>query len=148
INALLEESITYIKANAEAKSININFTGEENIIINLDRNMILTAIRNLLSNAVKFTPAGGSVYCTTKIHNNHECILEIKDTGIGMDNEIKRNLFVVSSDKSRNGTGNEQGSGLGLLICKEFVHKHNGRVEVESEKDKGSTFRIILPLIG
>lgn len=147
INVLLQESITYIKANAEAKSININFTGEENIIINLDRNMILTAIRNVFSNAVKFTPLGGDVFCTTKILAE-ECIIEIKDTGIGMDNEVKKTLFQVSSNKSRKGTANEQGSGLGLLICKEFVHKHNGRVEVESEKDKGSTFRIILPLIG
>jgi signal transduction histidine kinase len=147
INTILQESIDFIKNNAQAKSINIHFNAEENITVNLDRNMMLTAIRNVLSNAVKFTPLGGDVYCTTKILAD-ECVIEIKDTGIGMDNEIKKTLFQVSSNKSRTGTANEQGSGLGLLICKEFVHKHNGRIEVESEKDKGSTFRIILPLIG
>ena len=124
----------------------ISFTSQcgDDCNIIADKNMIETVIRNLLSNALKFTPKGGKINISgEKIENNIQ--VSIKDNGIGIPLEAKNKLFNLSENKSTLGTENETGSGLGLILCKEFIEKHKGKIWVESEVDKGSTFHFTVP---
>jgi signal transduction histidine kinase len=106
--------------------------------------MIEVVIRNLLSNALKYSHENGVVVINTR-SGAHGMIIEIVDTGIGMDPEKASNLFRLEYSASTVGTKGEKGSGLGLLLCKEFVEKHNGKIHVKSELGKGSTFTVELP---
>ncbi len=144
INELLQESVQLIRQNAISKKIVIENVTQEQISTSVDGNMMRTVFRNLLMNAVKFTATGGRITCNI-LRNEHNIIIEIADTGIGMSKKMLEDLFVLPTQKSSYGTANEKGSGLGFAICKDFVHKHNGRIEVESELGKGSTFKVILP---
>jgi signal transduction histidine kinase len=102
--------------------------------------MINSIIRNLISNAVKFTPRNGSITIYFKIINENNVEIFIQDTGIGMNEEFKTKLFKIDEQTSRTGTEGEASTGLGLLLCKEFVEKHGGIIKIESEEGKGSTF--------
>jgi signal transduction histidine kinase len=108
--------------------------------------MVKTVIRNLLSNALKFTLPGGSVEIGVTEKDGFACI-SIKDDGIGMDKKYMQNLFSIEKMESRPGTENETGSGLGLVLCKEFVEKNKGKLTVESKKGVGSIFSFTLPLV-
>jgi len=111
-----------------------------------DFNMIKTIIRNLLSNSIKFTNQKGNIIISyEKNHTYH--ILRIRDNGMGLKEEAIPLLFVPGGQKSRYGTANEKGSGIGLLICKEFIDRHNGYIHVESTVNEGSTFSIHFPVI-
>lgn len=112
-------------------------------IIQADENMLQTIIRNLLSNAMKFSPEGKTIFIRTKAQGDY-WIMEIEDQGIGMDQEMIAKLFRLDQKVSRPGTNQESGTGLGLLLVKEFVDAHKGKIEVESAPNKGSTFRIFL----
>jgi signal transduction histidine kinase len=102
-------------------------------------------IRNLLSNAIKFTPNGGSVTISSKTLDDRSSLISVHDTGIGMNKLIKDSLFKIDETNSRKGTNGELSSGLGLLLCKEFVTRHDGIIWVESTEGVGSTFYIKLP---
>jgi len=106
--------------------------------------MLSTILRNIISNSIKFTPENGSISIETSLHKSHVTFV-IKDTGIGMDRETVNKLFKVDEKVSMPGTNMETGSGLGLLLCKEFVDKHCGSITVDSIPGKGSTFVIKLP---
>ena len=108
-----------------------------------DWNMMDTVIRNLLTNAIKFTENGRIEILAA--HQGNEVIIKIVDSGIGMDRETMDGLFSLGPAKSTSGTQNEPGTGLGLIICKEFIGINGGRMEVESKKGEGSIFTIILP---
>ena len=114
-------------------------------IAKADRYMIQTILRNLISNALKFTPSGGTVSLIIKQNNSGELICAVKDTGIGMPQRILENLFRIDVNVSRPGTNNEPSTGLGLMLCKEFVEKHGGRIWAETEEGHGSTFYFTLP---
>jgi signal transduction histidine kinase len=106
--------------------------------------MIKTVLRNLLSNAVKFTPNEGSI--TIKAEIVKEVVqIKVSDTGIGLDEKQKTKLFTVNQEKIRSGTEQEQGSGLGLVLCKEFVEKNGGKIWVEPKQAVGSTFAFNIP---
>lgn len=146
VEDMLHQARNVVYDAAAAKKINITIEAERNLIVTADRNMILTVFRNLLSNAIKFTPAGGNITCTAQKDAN-QVRIAVKDSGIGMEDEILKHIFSVSHNKTRYGTNNEKGTGLGLLICKEFVQKHNGKIDVESKLGKGSTFTVALPAL-
>ncbi|MBF0397587.1 MAG: hypothetical protein HQK78_12485 [Desulfobacterales bacterium] len=106
--------------------------------------MINTVIRNLLSNAIKFTPSGGQVTVSSDDLQTHVKISVI-DTGIGIKKENIENLFKIEVKCMTLGTNKEKGTGLGLVLCKEFIEKNNGKIWVESEQNKGSKFMFTLP---
>lgn len=124
---------------ATNKNIKLIQNIEPNTFISCDRNMITTVIRNLLSNAIKFTNTNGviSIYLA---ENDKNLTISVQDTGVGMSKEIVEKLFRIDTKVTSVGTNNEKGIGLGLILCKEFVEKHGGKIWVESEVGKGSTF--------
>ena len=114
--------------------------------------MLQTIIRNLISNAIKFTPKGGEINLSATVTHDKIVEMAIHDTGIGMNSTFLENLFNLGFQSNRRGTEGEPSSGLGLLLCKEFVEKHGGKIRVESEEKKlpagkagGSTFYFTLP---
>lgn len=107
--------------------------------------MIDAIVRNLLANAIKFTDKQGEI--TIKMRKKVQKVeISISDNGIGIPDHIKVKLFKINGKVTQKGTENESGSGLGLLLCNEFIKKHQGKIWVESEIGKGSTFKFILPL--
>ncbi|WP_319481660.1 HAMP domain-containing sensor histidine kinase [uncultured Draconibacterium sp.] len=118
---------------------------DKNIEVYVDKAMIKTVLRNLLSNAVKFTADHGKISVLTKV-SSHTIEISIKDNGIGMSKDRLDNLLKLDKIISEKGTRGEKGSGLGLILCNEFVQKHNGSIKAESEPGMGSTFTIELPL--
>ncbi len=144
LNTLIQEQVEVLTEQAKNKAIDISYNCEENIYIAADRNMITTVVRNLISNALKFTNKGGEVKIKATT-DNEKTILTVTDNGIGMDETTKNNLFKFDSNQSRRGTANESGTGLGLVLCKEFINKHNGNILVRTEINKGTEFEIILP---
>jgi signal transduction histidine kinase len=142
---LIEENITNHLLISTNKEINIRSDIKDDIFVFTDRNMINIILRNLLGNAVKFTPRFGKVNVSTIFDGNAVSIL-VKDTGIGISNDNIDKLFRIDTDYKRPGTANEQGTGLGLKLSKEFVEKLGGKIWVESELGKGCDFKFTLPL--
>jgi len=130
---------------ANKKDITIYNTIPEGLIVFADKYMLGGIIRNLSFNAVKFTPKGGNVTISAKPIPDNWVEISIKDTGIGMSKTMIENLFRLDVNTSRKGTDGELSTGLGLNICKEFLKKHGGKLWVESEEGKGSTFYFTLP---
>lgn len=130
---------------AEKKEHTLSFSlVPEDIMIEADTNMLCTTLRNIVFNSIKFTPRGGSI----KLHayvENKMVILTVSDNGIGMNEKTVDNLFEISSLQSTQGTEEEKGTGLGLIVTNEFVIKHGGKIWVESELGKGSVFTVQLP---
>jgi two-component system sensor histidine kinase/response regulator len=145
LNALIEENIDLNKSAALNKNINLFFESADPIEADADKNMIDTILRNLLSNAIKFTDRNGKIKVTLlKTDKNAE--ISVTDTGIGIPDDIKEKLFKINRKVIQKGTANETGSGLGLLLCTEFIKMHKGKICVESKHGEGSVFKIILPL--
>lgn len=145
LEELFARAVSQARSSADKKEINLSFDLKENISINADKNMTDTILRNLISNAIKFTNRNGKIIVSATKHKN-EVTISIKDNGVGMDNETKENLFDLGNDIKHLGTEREKGTGIGLLLCKEFVDKHNGKIWVESEEGKGSDFKFTLPV--
>ena len=143
---IVDESIAIILEPAKIKGIEINLDIPDDITVFADRNILQTVIRNIVSNAVKFTPKGGRIRVSAKAANHSNIEISIKDTGIGMSNKMIDDLFRLDVQTNRKGTDGEPSTGLGLLLCKDFIEKHGGKIWVESEEGKGSTFRFTLPV--
>ncbi len=142
---IVEECISIAREPAKNKGIELNFSVSENIDVFADLNTLLTVIRNLVSNAMKFTTRGGAIDVFAEISDNKSVVISVKDTGIGMSPELLANLFRIDVRTSRPGTEGESSTGLGLMLCKEFIEKHGGKLWVESEVERGSTFYFTLP---
>jgi signal transduction histidine kinase len=140
-----DDSIAAIMELAIIKDIEITSDIPVNLLAFADTNMIQTVIRNLISNAVKFTPRGGKVSLAAKTNEDKSIEISVQDNGIGMSQDLLENLFRIDIQTSRKGTEKEPGTGLGLLLCKEFVDKHEGRIWAESEAGNGSKFYFTLP---
>jgi len=112
-----------------------------------DANMVPTILRNLISNAIKFTKPRGKITVSAKIHRDFMDI-SVNDTGIGIPEDMHEKLFRIEENVTRTGTANEEGTGLGLVLCKEFAEKNNGSIKVNSKPGKGSTFILRLPRPG
>jgi len=143
---VVEECFAIVMASAKNKGIEITSDIQDDLMVFADSNMLQTIIRNMVSNAVKFTPKGGNVCVSAKVTENKSVEISIKDTGIGMTSEMVNNLFRLDVKTNRKGTEGEPSSGLGLLLCKEFIEKLGGKIRVESEEGKGSEFKFTLPI--
>lgn len=129
---------------ASLKGITILPSETNNIKVFADANMLKTVIRNLVNNAIKFTYSGGTIIINAAA-NSKDVEISVIDTGIGMDLETQNKLFRINKNFSTRGTANENGNGLGLIICKEFTEKHGGQIRVISSPGSGSQFIISLP---
>jgi len=142
---IITASIGVLTESARKKEITIDYSLPEDITINADLHMFETVIRNLVSNSIKFTPKYGEINISATITEDNNIEVKISDTGIGMDKELISRLFLLNEKTSRKGTEGEPSTGLGLLLCNEFIEKHRGKIWVESESGKGSTFCFIIP---
>ena len=138
--SLLLPDIALLRKMAENKGIDFKVKIPEDAIINGDSNIIDTIIRNLLTNAIKFTASGGQVALKVEPSENGKYTVTVSDTGTGMSEEQLQNLFKSDSTFHRKGTDDEQGSGLGLIVCKELLEKHGSTLYVESKINEGSKF--------
>jgi signal transduction histidine kinase len=145
IHKIIWDISDIMKSMAEIKDITINTLSKEGCTILADENMLKTILRNLISNAIKFTHPGGKI-AISAIQTNEETRISVSDNGVGMTDEIKKSLFSLHTDAPSLGTANEKGTGLGLIISKEFAEKHGGRIEVESSPGYGSVFSLTLPM--
>ncbi|MCF6268232.1 MAG: ATP-binding protein [Melioribacteraceae bacterium] len=129
---------------AEKKELSVKYEGEENLFAFCDTKMIETVLRNLITNAIKFTMNGGTISVTAENFEDYVKI-KVQDSGIGMTEEVQRKLFRIEEHHTTLGTVGEKGTGLGLILCKELIEKNKGKIWVESEVRRGSTFSFTLP---
>ncbi len=152
INLFLKvfDTSEFLSQLAKNKSIKLTNTISLNDHVFADKDMLSTILRNLISNAIKFTPKGGKIIISaetkTRNKNLRQIEISVKDTGVGISKEMLAKLFDITENTSTKGTENERGTGLGLILCKEFVEKHGGKIWVESEEGKGSEFIFTLPI--
>lgn len=142
---VVQEIITLSKTIAKSKNITLEYAGTDNLEIFVDVNMLNTVLRNLISNAIKFTNVGGHIKVSAELKQD-QVEITISDNGIGINKEKCTELFSITSNTTTLGTADENGSGLGLVLCKEFIQKNNGDIWVESEENKGSNFIFTLPI--
>jgi len=142
----VQDILVLINASAVRKKIKITDTIQAYIMVCVDLNMLRSILRNLLFNAVKFTDEGGEVTISSITSVNNMVEVSVEDTGIGMSDELIGTLFTLDKNISRPGTAGEPSTGLGLIICKEFIEKHGGEIRIESEVGKGSIFSFTIPL--
>ncbi len=141
---MVVQNFALLESHAHQKQIEFKNTIAENTVVYADYHMVDAIIRNLISNALKFTYPSGCISISA-IPDGNFLVLSVKDTGIGIAEEFLPKLFRIDSVYRRKGTARESGSGLGLILCKEFVEKNGGSIGVESEEEKGSTFYVRLP---
>jgi signal transduction histidine kinase len=144
IKELMHETKLLFSEIAAQKAINISYEVLSEKDVYADKQMISTILRNLVSNAIKFTQAGGSIEIQGKHHQN-KLLISVKDSGIGLSKSKSESLFRAKANSSEVGTQKEEGTGLGLILCRDFIERHNERIWVESEPGKGSTFYFTLP---
>lgn len=144
LTTVLQENKELLQIQATSKEIIIHQDRTTPLIVLTHKHSITTVVRNLIANAIKFTPQGGSIKLQTS-EKQHEVIVSIADTGVGMSDAVIQKLFRIDSKVSTLGTANEKGTGLGLVLCKDFVEKNGGRLWVESEEGKGSVFYFSIP---
>ncbi|MGE0078594.1 MAG: tetratricopeptide repeat protein [Bacteroidales bacterium] len=145
LQSLVKQEVDILVPNAEKKKININIKIDENQTVLADKNSIATVIRNLVSNAIKFTSNGGWVEIYAQPKDNYMEI-SVSDSGVGIKSDDLDKIFMLDGSFTTKGTANESGTGLGLLLCKEFVEKNNGKIWVDSLMGKGSSFFFTLPI--
>ncbi|MFW5683625.1 MAG: response regulator [Spirochaetota bacterium] len=144
LNDLVSDTVQLFQAGARQKGLEIRVEIDDGLVAYADRDMISTVVRNLVNNAIKFTPSGGGV--TVRGHNGEETVtLEVRDSGVGMEADEVDRLFELGSSSSRRGTEGEKGTGLGLLLARDYVIRNGGSIDVESEPGAGSVFRVTLP---
>lgn len=141
---LVESTFTLEETAARDKSITLQNNTPQDTTVKADRNTVQTILRNLTTNAIKFTGTGGSITVSAK-ENGPFIIISVADNGIGMTPEIREKLFKEAGTFTTRGTKSEKGTGLGLILCKEFVEKNGGKIWVESTPGEGSTFIFSLP---
>jgi len=149
LHELLIDEIEGINASSIQKQIALKLSIIPNLHVSADLQMVKTILRNLIGNAIKYTNTGGEI--TISASESEQYVeIAVKDNGIGISHEAKRELFRIDAFHSTKGINNEQGTGLGLLLCKEFVEMHGGKIWVESgpgvyREGKGSEFKFTLP---
>jgi signal transduction histidine kinase len=143
---VIRESVSLISDTASSRGIELSYIIPENLKVFADINILQTVIRNLISNAVKFTSSGGKISLSAKTADDVNVEITITDTGIGMSDAMIKDLFKLDPSTSRTGLGGEPGTGLGLIICKDFIENQGGRLWVESVESKGSIFHFTLPM--
>lgn len=143
---VVQDSVEAVLSAADQKGITLHTNdGAGEVSIWADRSMITTVLRNLLSNAIKFTPRGGSVTIEASKEDHTGSVLTVTDTGVGMSESVRDNLFRIDRHTSMHGTENEKGTGFGLILSKELVEKNHGDIHVDSTPGRGTTMRVVLP---
>ena len=142
----IDSTVKNLVPAALSKNITLQFRSDKDIFSYADQNMIQTVLRNLIGNAVKYTFRGGSIEVNV-VNQGNRTEISISDNGVGMDEKTIQNLFSKSIPSSKYGTENEKGTGLGLILCKEFIDKHGGHITVSSVPGKGSRFIIDIPMV-
>ncbi len=144
---LINDSIRLVQLNARQKEITIKNQVAPTLFVTADRNMLQTIIRNLLGNAIKYTPKGGLIKIeASEIHSGQNMtLISVIDNGIGIAIEKQNKIFKIGENYSTPGTESEKGTGLGLIICKEFVEIHHGKIWCESDGTNGTTFSFTVP---
>jgi signal transduction histidine kinase len=146
VHALLESNVELLKGQALNKSITLRNDSKTSMEVRAHKNSVNTVIRNLISNSIKFTPRNGEIVLGVD-SNVSEVIVSVTDNGVGMSDEVVRKLFRIDTKHTTKGTAEEKGTGLGLILCKEFIDKNGGRIWVSSTINKGSTFYFALPRV-
>ena len=144
LNKIILKSIEPVLESSRRKNITLKLELDQAYVVNCDLRMTETIFRNLISNALKYTSPDGSVVITAKPVSQGEIEITVTDTGIGMSKDLVSKLFLLNEQISRKGTDGESSSGLGLLICKEFVEQQGGKIWAESDETKGSSFHFTL----
>ena len=142
---MVSESLELIVETANKKGIRVELNIAPEMSVFADKTMFKAIIRNLTNNAVKFTHRNGSVTIVARVASSTHIEISVKDTGIGMSKEMIDNLFRLDLKTNREGTEGESSTGLGLIICRDFIEKHNGKFWVESEEGIGSAFYFNIP---
>lgn len=145
ISDFVEEVLLLFEDIARQKNISIDKNLPDGIMVSVDKAMMSTVLRNFISNAIKFTHSGGKILISAELTENR-ILFSVRDNGVGIHETVIEKLFKIDESHSTLGTKNEKGTGLGLVLCKEFVEKHHGEIWAESELGKGSIFRFSLPL--
>lgn len=145
INKLINSNINLFSSDAIKKGISVKLITEDKFDFFADIDMMNTIFRNLISNALKFTKKDGSINISYW-KNENIVQFEVKDNGVGIPENDQESIFNIDTNKSTPGTENERGTGLGLVLCREFVEQQGGRIWVESEEGKGSNFIFYIPL--
>ena len=146
LGKLMADEIAILTEQSSRKNINLNVSWDSAISVFCDQPTISTALRNIISNALKFTPEGGEVKLVAKSEGAYKCI-EITDSGIGMDDKLINKILNGEKIVSEKGTNNERGTGLGLVICKEFIVKNDGEMKIKSKKGEGTTISVYVPSV-
>lgn len=147
LKEIIRSSFDFSHSLAEQKEIVLHDETPQDLVVNIDSPMIGTVVRNLLSNALKFSKRGGRVLITAH-QDGDMATVAVRDEGVGMNREIQSMLFSLENKITRPGTEGEASTGLGLILCKEFVEKHGGRIWAESSPEQGSVFYFTLPVAG
>jgi len=147
VKVLIDEVILLMAEAAENKNIKLSSDIKNPLLVYADKNMIDTVLRNLISNAIKFTKTNGKVSISSKLIDKNIVYINVVDTGVGINKQQIGKLFNIEEQITTEGTNNEKGTGLGLILCKEFIDKHNNKIWVESETGKGSSFMFTLTLV-
>ncbi len=141
----VSDAISLLEIQSVDKDITIIDNIKNNLFVNADMNMLDTILRNLISNSIKFTERKGEIQIFSTIDENF-IEITVKDNGIGIaDSDVKK-IFNIDFKNTNKGTANEQGSGLGLILCKDFVERHGGKIWAQSTINKGSEFKFTLPI--
>ncbi|MBI9041442.1 PAS domain-containing sensor histidine kinase [Lutibacter sp.] len=146
LSSAIQKVIETSKSSAILKNISLNYTPSDEIEVFADVHMLTIILQNLISNAIKFTKIGGQIIIKEKLVQN-EVKITISDNGIGMKKKQLKKLFRLTKSNTTLGTENEKGSGLGLVLCKEFVEKNDGIIWAKSSIGKGSDFNFTLPIV-
>jgi signal transduction histidine kinase len=145
LQKLFADEVMNINNSADQKEIKIRLFMPDNLNVAADLQMVRTVFRNLISNSIKFTNPGGEIVISVTKHKRLAEV-SVKDNGVGMSSKVLQNLFKIDSFHSTDGTNNEKGTGLGLILCKEFIELHGGKIWIDSEPGKGSETKFTLPL--
>ncbi len=144
LKAMVQENYKLVEPRVKKKHINFRTNINEKVKIYADRNMLMLVLRNLISNAIKFTKPGGYIAVSLKVEEPNKAAIYVADDGIGMNDEDLQKIFDFEASNI-NGTPENKGAGLGLVLCKEFVERNGGNILVESKLGHGTRFKIILP---
>ncbi|MDZ7764179.1 MAG: ATP-binding protein [Melioribacteraceae bacterium] len=142
---IINENFQLVNNTAGEKGIRLKHHLDKSLFVFADEDMLNTVLRNLLTNAIKFSNQKSEIEVKAEAFDEDYIEVSVADSGVGMNNEILKNLFTLDTTNSKPGTSGETGTGLGLILCKEFVEKHGGKIRVDSKPEEGSTFSFTLP---
>ena len=146
VKETLSSNLRFLEGHIDQKKITVRILQFDDVKVYGDVDMISVIIRNILSNAIKYSHEEGLITVSGKVQKNNVFALSISDNGVGIEKQDIDNLFNLNLSKSKQGTNNELGTGLGLILCQEFALINKCKLTVESEKGKGSTFTIFIPI--